>query len=191
MNEDFKTLTRIIHDRRAVFPQNYKSGQIDKELIISILENARWAPTHKKTEPWRFVVFQEDSLRELSDFLSAHYKKTTNEALYSEIKWKKAGEKPLQSAAVIAICIQRSPEEVIPPWEETAALACSVQNIWLSCTALGIGSYWNSPSVIKEMKVFLDLGPNEECLGLFYMGWMGEKAPAGDRKSIQEIARWR
>jgi nitroreductase len=48
MNADFLTLSRIIRERRAVFPQFYKPGKISKELILNILENGIWAPTHKK-----------------------------------------------------------------------------------------------------------------------------------------------
>lgn len=30
-----------------------------------MLEAANWAPTHGKTEPWRFVVLSEDALQEM------------------------------------------------------------------------------------------------------------------------------
>ncbi len=189
MNQKFQTLTDIIRSRRAVFPQNYEPGQIADELLNAILDNARWAPTHKKTEPWRFVIITKDKLKDLSDFLSGHYKNKTTPENFDPIKMKKAGEKPLQSAAVIAICIHRSPETVIPAWEETAALACAVQNIWLSCTALEIGSYWSSPNAIYVMNEFLGLGENESCLGLFYMGWTKHETKATNRKAVEEISR--
>lgn len=190
MNQRFQTLTDIIRSRRAVFPQNYEPGQISDELINAVLDNARWAPNHKKTEPWRFVVITKEKLKDLSDFLMEHYKQKTSPENFDAVKMKKAGEKPLQSAAVIAICIHRSPESVIPDWEETAALACAVQNMWLSCTALEIGSYWSSPNAIYEMNAFLGLGENESCLGLFYMGWTKHQAPATKRKGVDEISKW-
>lgn len=189
MNQKFLTLTEIIHARRSVFPQFYEQGQISDEILDAILENARWAPNHKKTEPWRFVVITKDKLQDLSDFLGNFYKKRTTTESFDPIKMKKAGEKPLQSAAVIAICIQRSPESIIPAWEETAALACSVQNMWLSCTALEIGSYWSTPEAIYQMNEFLGLGENESCLGLFYMGWTKEQVPTTKRKNLTEISR--
>lgn len=189
MNQKFQTLTEIIRSRRAVFPQFYEPGQIPDELIDTILDNARWAPNHKKTEPWRFVVITKDKLQILSDFLGEFYKKRTTNENFDPVKMKKAGEKPLQSAAVIAICIHRSPESVIPAWEETAALACAVQNMWLSCTALEIGCYWSSPEAIYQMNEFLGLGENESCMGLFYMGWTKHETQATNRKGVQEISR--
>ena len=189
MNEKFELLTELIHSRRAIFPQNYKPGKISPEILEAILENARWAPNHKKTEPWRFVLIENDALKDLSEFLSNRYKLNTSAENFDPVKFKKAGEKPLQSAAVLAICIQRSPASLIPEWEETAALACAVQNIWLSCTALGIGSYWSSPDAIHHMKEFLSLSENEFCLGLFFMGWSDYEAPVPNRKPLSEILR--
>ena len=189
MNQKFTILTEIIHSRRAVFPQFYEAGQISDELIDAIIENGRWAPNHKKTEPWRFVVITKAKLQELSDYLMEEYKNKTSPENFDAIKMKKAGEKPLQSAAVIAICIHRSPETLIPAWEETAAVACAVQNMWLSCTALHIGCYWSTPGAISKMNEFLKLEEHESCIGLFYMGWTKESIPVTKRKGVEEISR--
>lgn len=59
---------------------------------------------------------------------------------------------------------------MLPEWEEVAATAMAVQNMWLMCTSMGIGSYWSSPSAIKKMNEFTELEENEECYGIFYMG---------------------
>jgi nitroreductase len=189
MNQKFLTLTELIKSRRAVFPQSYEAGQIPDEILFSIVENASWAPNHKKTEPWRFVILKDQALKDLSAFLENSYKSRTTPEQFDPVKMKKMGEKPLQSSVVIAICIHRSPESLIPAWEETAAVACAVQNMWLSCTALEIGSYWSTPSAIYEMKDFLKLQEHESCLGLFYMGWCKHPKPSTSRKSVSEIMR--
>ncbi|NOT36998.1 MAG: nitroreductase [Saprospiraceae bacterium] len=188
MNKNFEILSLIIRERRAIYPQFFEKGQIEDQLIYSILENGRWAPTHKKTQPWRFKIFKEDELGRLSEFLGQYYKETTLSSEFSEMKMKKAGEKAIQSAIVIGLCIERSPETVIPAWEETAAVACAVQNIWLSCTSLGIGSYWSSPSAIKKLPEYFGFHEGIECMGLFYMGWMKKDYQGeGVRKSLEEI----
>ncbi|MEP7196676.1 MAG: nitroreductase [Saprospiraceae bacterium] len=191
MNENFNILTQIIRNRRAIYPQSYLPGQIDQSILETLIENATWAPNHKKTQPWRFVIFTGASLNKLSSFLSEFYKLNVSSESFNEIKYKKAGEKALQSAAVIAICIERSPESLIPAWEETAAVACAVQNLWLSASAMGIGSYWSSPEAIRALPEFLNLTSNQECLGLFYMGWMDKdlKTPS-DRKALQDVIRY-
>ena len=54
--------------------------------------------------------------------------------------------------------------------EEIAAVAMSVQNMWLTCSANNIGCYWSSPKIISELNMFLKLKENQKCLGLFYIG---------------------
>ncbi len=189
MNQKFSILTEIIRSRRAVFPQSYQAGQISDEILKAILDNARWAPNHKKTEPWRFIIIKDQALIRLSAFLEECYKSKTPQEQIDVVKMKKISEKPLQSAAVIAICIHRSPETFIPAWEETAAVACAVQNIWLSCTALDIGSYWSTPAAISQINEFLNLQENESCLGLFYMGWCGKEIPTSHRKELTQVIR--
>ena len=63
----------LIKKRRSVFPAQYTNQPINKWEIEKILESANWAPTHKKTEPWRFKVFLQDSKKELGQFLSKKY----------------------------------------------------------------------------------------------------------------------
>ena len=50
-------LFNIIKNRRSVFPQQYNTKPITRDTILQVLEAANWAPTHKKTEPWRFKIF--------------------------------------------------------------------------------------------------------------------------------------
>ncbi len=188
MTEKFKILSEIIKERRAVYPQFYEKVAISDDFLAQILELSRWAPNHKRTEPWRFKIFKNEGLDELSKFLESDYKSSTSTENFSELKMKKAAEKPLQSAVVIAICIERSPESVIPAWEETAAVACSVQNIWLACSSLGIGSYWSSPGAIKRLPQYFNFKEGIECIGLFYMGWMKKGLELNsERKPLEEF----
>lgn len=169
----FEILTDIIRSRRAVFPHQFQEGlEIDDDLIMNILENANCAPTHKRTEPWRFKVIKGESRKRLSAFAGDWYKKNTPDEKYSELKYQKQISNPLKSSHIIAICMKRNESSGIPEWEEVAAVACAVQNMWLSCSALGIGSYWSTPGSIYDASEFLGLDSDERCLGWFYMGWI-------------------
>ena len=185
-----KMINEIIRKRRAVFPPMYSGTPIEKEVILEILENANWAPTHKKTEPWRFKIITGKSLERLSKFQGDFYKNHTPEDQFSEKKYEKTIRKPLQCACVIAICMQRDPDLRVPEWEEIAAVACAVQNMWLSASAHGIGAYWSTPKSIYAADEFLDLKKGEQCLGFFYMGnYEGEDLP-GARSSIESKLVW-
>jgi nitroreductase len=187
----FKNLSKIIHERRAIFPMVYIDKPISNKIILDILENANWAPTHKRTEPWRFKIFKGKSLNDLSQYLGDYYRQNTEKHQYSEIKFKKTVQKPLKSGCVIAICMYNNPEINIPEWEEVAAVACAVQNMWLSCTALNIGCYWSSPKSIINGNEFLGLSEHEKCLGLFYMGYTKELEFKGIRTPIEDKIEWK
>lgn len=180
----------LIRKRRAVFPATYIDKLIPDSIIKEILENANWAPTHKFTEPWRFKVFRGNGLQRLSDYLANWYKTNTPETLFSETKYLKTQRKPLRSSCVIAVCMQRDPKESVPEWEEIAAVACAVQNMWLTCSAYEIGCYWSSSKSIIEAREFLKLQPGERCLGLFYMGYHNMPEVEGKRRPIEEKVEW-
>jgi len=183
-------ISKTIQSRRAVFPVQYNEQPISKEEIQSILESANWAPTHKKTEPWRFKVFHSETARKkLADFLGKTYQETTENP--SEFKQKKVEQKPLQSGCVIAICMQRDPKESLPEWEEIAATAMAVQNMWLTAHELKIGAYWSSPALKDHLHKLLDFKDGQRCLGFFYMGKYDENLPEGKRKTtIEEKTTW-
>ncbi|WP_350284696.1 nitroreductase [uncultured Croceitalea sp.] len=178
----------LIKKRRSVFPVQYNDRSIAKGDIEKILEAANWAPNHKKTEPWRFKVLTGDAKVKLGDFLSKKYEET--ETKPKQIKIKKLQENPKKAAAIIAICMQRDPNESLPEWEELAATAMAVQNMWLCCTELGIGSYWSSPGLIKHMDAFFEMNEGEKCLGFFYMGYSDETPMEAARRPIEEKVVW-
>ncbi len=185
-----KAITELVRRRRAVFPPMYKDQPIDREIIEEILENANWAPTHKLTEPWRFRVFTGESLERLAQFMADFYREHTPEEQFSVKKFEKTLSKARRSACVIAICMQRDPAERVPEWEEIAAVACAVQNMWLTATAHGIGAYWSTSKSIYATQDLLDLQPGEQCLGYFFMGYQDGPELPGKRQPIDEKIRW-
>jgi nitroreductase len=186
-------LGELLRRRRAIFPKSYLPERpINRDILEQLLENANWAPTHKRTEPWRFQVFHsEESRNRLGDYLSEFYRQNTAAEAFSEEKMIKNGENPRRAGAVIAIILHREPAESIPEFEEIAAVAMAVQNMWLSCAALGLGSYWSTPKAALEARDFLALAPNERCLGLFYMGWHDMPELPGKRGPVAEKTIWR
>lgn len=53
---DKEQATELIRSRRSIYPTMYSDVEVDDSNINEILENANWAPTHRITEPWRFLV---------------------------------------------------------------------------------------------------------------------------------------
>jgi len=131
---------------------------------------------------------QGASLERLGDFLGEWYKEHTAPENFKQIKYNKTKKKPRQSACVIAICMK--PDPILPEWEEIAATACAVQNMWLSCSERNIGCYWSSPKSIHDFGEFYPLETGERCLGFFYMGYYQGAAPKGERSPIDQKVSW-
>ena len=165
-----QVINDVIKSRRSVFPNMFSGDKIDDDIVKEMLENALWAPNHKKTEPWHFIVYTGKQMDALSEFCAASYKEVTPPEKFREMKYKKTRKKVLASSHVIAICLNRSIDVVIPEWEELAAAACAVQNFWLTVSAYGYGGYWSTPKYISIANEFIGLEDHQKCLGFFYLG---------------------
>ena len=192
MRYNLSEITNVIQDRRTIFPEQFSNRKVHAEMIEKILNNAIWAPTHGMTQPWRFKVFMEKGIEKLANFQAEHYKEITVEDKFDEGKFEKFKSRPLLAQAVIAICMKRQETEKIPEIEEIEAVACAVQNMYLTCSAYGLGSYWGSGGVTysEGMKKFLGLGEKDKCLGFFYLGYPSIEWPKSHRKPIEYVTEW-
>lgn len=183
-------INHLIQNRRSVFPPMYTDQPVDRHIIEQMLENANWAPTHRMTEPWRFKVLRGKAKLNLGQFLADYYKATSSPEQFSEKKYLKTLKKAAKSDTIIAICMQRDPKESLPEWEEIAAVACAVQNLWLTASAFGVGGYWSSPAAINKVGELLNLAQGERCLGFFYLGHYEVSGLQGTRGDFRKKVVW-
>ena len=52
--------------------------------------------------------------------------------------------------------MHRNLQNIVPEWEEIAATAMSVQNIWISCVDSNIGGYWSTPKYVDQLNTNVD-----------------------------------
>ena len=161
-------LKEIIETRRSIFPKDYLDEDISQEILAEILNAANFAPNHKRTKPWRFKVFKGEEKLNLGKEVQRIYKQISPENLFLQKKYEDIGNKFSKSNAIITISVNFS--GLLPEWEEIAATAMAVQNMYLTCTANEIGCYWSSHNIINHLRDFLNLDENQRCIGLFYLG---------------------
>ncbi len=187
----YTSINEVVKNRRSVFPPQYNNTPVSKEFIQMLLENANWAPTHRLTQPWRFKIVQGNAKDRFGAFLSDTYTDITSDDEFSPFKHKKIRNNCESASAVVVICMQRDPKKRIPEWEEIAATAMAVQNMWLTCTANGVGCYWSSPKLIDYMSDFFDFEDGERCLGFFYLGnYDQDEDMTSKRSSINDKIQW-
>ena len=54
-------ISQLIKSRKSIYPNEFNGSEIDKEVIIELLQNANHAPTHKLTQPWIFKIFSSNA----------------------------------------------------------------------------------------------------------------------------------
>lgn len=177
------------YNRHLTTPRNFNDEEVSDEEIRELIEVARWAPTHKMTEPWRFVVLREEALGRLEEFMESYY--LAQDKPLSPTKISQKLSKVQKTQAVIVILMHRDARESVPEWEEIAAVACAVENMWLYACNNGLAGYWSTPGFISSIGELVDLEANQRCLGIFYLG-KTDLGPSDSRKrkDVEEISRW-
>ncbi|MFD1706155.1 nitroreductase [Siminovitchia sediminis] len=168
------SIAEIIRNRTTV-----KTGFIDKEvsqeLVLSLLEDAVWAPTHKTREPWRFI------------FVSGYRKEVFIEAVLQcqepakhSATRRKLGEVP----AFLITVMNADPRQKV--WEEDfAATSCLLQNFQLLAWEQELGVCWKTPPYIYEPAFRESLGvqPGEKIVGIIHIGYFDKEIVAKRKRN--------
>ena len=186
-----QTISDLIKNRRATPPRFLAKAEVPKATIERLLENANWAPNHKKTEPWRFHVYSGTAKQQLAgQIYSLLNEKISAGAEINPQKAEKFKSDLERVPVAISIILERSAAELVPEWEELAAVAMAVQNMWLTATAMGLGAFWASPQFLNLIGDILNLQPNQKALGFFYVGQIAMDYPSPGRGDIAAKAKW-
>lgn len=189
---NLNALTEIIQNRQSVFPAYYSGEKIPDKTVNLLLKNAIQAPSHRKINPWRYKVVSGDKLQQLTSFFETTYKNNIAPEKFNERKYNSFATKLANTSHLLIITMQEDPEKPLPQWENVAAVASAIQNLYLSVTASGYGGYWSSPSLmINNIEEVITLHDNETCLGFFYLGVPKGELPAVSPKGeLDDFVEW-
>lgn len=190
---DLEAFDSLIRSRRSVFPQDYTGEKIEDVVIKKILDTAIWAPSHKMTQPWRFVVFTGAALKRLAEEQAVIYRKVTEaDGTFKEHKFQNLLTKPLLSSHVIAVLMKRDEKKSVPEIEEIGAVFCAVQNLYLATTAYGVGGYLSTGGItyFDESKRLFGLDDEDRLIGFFHVGVPARIPSALKRKPVEEVVQW-
>merc|ERR1719322_1065118 len=157
-----ESVLTLIKSRRSIMPKDYSGEEVSQEEIERLLEAANWAPTHHRSEPWRYVVIQggngvndyldmienwySDNKEQVSDQEYNHYSKKISNVRNS---W------PGKVSHLIVIGMKRQAlaDKKLPEWEEICAVASSVQNLHLALTSVpGMAGFWSSHTWCRSFR---------------------------------------
>lgn len=185
-------LNELIKARRSTFPKQYAEGkQVSDDIVKQIVENATWAPSHGNIQPWKFIVFAGEGRRKLAEFQAETYKAGAGDN-FKEATYQNLLANPMKASHVIALCMMRDPNKKFPEVEEVSAVACAVQNMYLTVTAYGLGGYWTTGGVTykEAAKEFFQLGADDKLMGFFYVAEVAVPSTAGKRQPLEDKMVW-
>ena len=186
------SVLETIAERRSIF--DFQPTAVPRERIERALQAAVWAPNHKLTEPWRFIVVGPACKRRLGDVYARIKQEDVPvdiapEAM-SEIG-RKAIKKLMSKPTVVAVTCTVSGDPFLDR-EDYAATCCAIQNIMLAAWEDGIGMQWSTSGLIADEEALSVLGVDperEQVVGLLYAGF-AERVPTSARKPAAELTTW-
>ena len=188
-----EALNALVHQRRSIFPQDYTGEKVADDIVYQILENGRWAPTHKMTQPWRFFIFAGDGIKAFAKFQSDLYKEVAlADGTFKENKYENLRDKPLLSSHIIAVVMKRDEKRSVPEVEEIGAVFCAVQNMYLTASVYNVGCYLSTGGItyFEQAKPFFDLGKDDRIIGFFHLGIPRKIYPPGKRMPVEDVCQW-
>lgn len=194
----------IIRGRRSV--RQYESRAVPRDLVLRVLESARWAPSPHGRMPWRFAVLtQPDIKTRLADAMAVEWQR--NLEMDSQppeivaIRLAKSRARIENAPVLVVPCLylddlDRYPDSQRQQAETTMAvqsIGAAVQNMLLTAYALGLDGGWMCaplfcPDVVVQA---LDLNPALIPQALITLGYAAADPKRRERLPLDTIiARW-
>jgi nitroreductase len=193
MSEHFSIIKDIIHQRRSSKPTRMNGKKIPDELVKEILELANWAPTHGRTEPWRFIVYSGENVKEFCRQHAELYRSKTPEENFNPATHDKLLHNGDLASHIIIAVMKRGSNPKIPAHEEICATAAAIENILLGATAAAVASYWSTGGMTHKpaMKEYLGLNDEDVVMGIIYLGFTGESVEGRRETGIESKMDWK
>lgn len=197
----------------AMFTQRairyWQDKPIPREALEKIVKAASKAPSGSNTQPWVFIVIDDDDKRQrIGDSLLEIYE--SNEGLKEllsagEGAQDKTQRLMLKGAKAFFSGLGKAPAIVIPCLyqlssptpDPTSLLAGSsiygaIQNLMLAARALGLGSVLTTAQAMldEDLRSILEIPSEATPVALIPIGYPDANFGPTKRKDINEIIRW-
>jgi len=142
---------------------------VPAELIERLCAIAAWAPSHKRTWPWRFAVLTGAARRRFGEAAAAQL---VAEGIDDEARLAATRAKYLRSSTVVVVAAGAHADPDLHA-ENRDAVAAAVQNFLLGATAAGLGSFWATGAPVRSAAVrrMCGFAPDDRIVAVIYLGW--------------------
>lgn len=185
-------LFEAIRQRRTVY--RFQDKPISQLVIERCLDVARFAPNHKLTEPWRFIVVGPKTKLKLGDVAEKVAREKAGSTSGDELNAliQKQIKKITDLPGLIAITSRLSPQDAFREQEDYAASVCALHNLVLALWGEGIGAQWGTGRISRHADAMEILGIDtsvETCIGFLKFGYP-DVIPQTKRKDVHDITTY-
>ncbi len=180
----------VIRTRRSVAQGRLIDGpSLDHGEVVAAVESARWAPNHKRTEPWRFYLLDDERKELLAAMWGEQSERTgssPDRALAKRQDWAKV------PGVVIVTCTSAEDASEVTRLEDYAATACAVQNLCLHLWSKGVATKWSTAGVDAHEGFWPLLGQahrpaNTRVVAFIFYGLVEELPKAHRKREVGEV----
>ncbi|TRY25873.1 nitroreductase [Brevibacillus sp. LEMMJ03] len=156
------SIAKIIRERRTI--RSFTNEPVTKELIIDLLNDAVWAPTHGLRQPWRFLFVSTDEKERFIEYLLQAFPNDQQDKMRTYFH--------AQASAFLIVIMSEDPRP--KQWEEDfAASAAMIQNFQLLAWERKLGVVWktNNHNWDPKVRQLLGVKPGEKIVGFLHLGF--------------------
>src|SRR4051794_22383955 len=97
-------LSQLVRGRRSV--RRYQERPVPRELLMQVLEAARWAPSPHGRQPWRFAVLTNDApKRRLAEAMGEEWRRQLaldgQDSAIVQLRFEKSRERIVRAPAIV------------------------------------------------------------------------------------------
>ncbi|MEW6388266.1 MAG: nitroreductase family protein [Thermodesulfobacteriota bacterium] len=160
-------ILKAIHDRRSV--RDFVDTPVSRDLLMTALEAASWAPSGLNNQPWRFAIIWDQPSQESLAALTR----------YSHI---------LKSASVL-IAVFLDKEASYDYTKDCQAVGACLQNLLLALHSLDLGAVWLG-EILKNkegVREILNLPERFELMAVVAVGHPAHRSQKSHRRPLAEL----
>ncbi len=167
--EEAAVVFDLIHARRTVY--RFQPMPLPAGVVEHLIEAATWAPNHRMTEPWRFVVVEGVAKEELAE-LRGELARRRAEREGRGLDRVEAQVAEFREPAVYLYLVQQVEGDLVRQREDYAACAIAAYIVQLAAWSIGIGVRWGTGlmATAPEVRRQLGLGDNQEIVCFLGLG---------------------
>ena len=190
------TIDTIIKERTSC--RSFKTKELTDNQILEILDAARYAPSPKNRQPWRFVVLRKKDksyfLKMIYDSFFKNHSLAPYETKLNEFNSEKASYRIMNEADSIILVFNAYPSHTVFGEEDKLfdctniqAIGAAIQNITLKATELGIGSLWICDIFADYQQICDTYNKEGQLVAAIALGYPEGTQPKVRRKVIDEL----